>query len=166
MPVVINPFKCRFCTTVILACACIFAIINQDNMETIQLNKDIRVLCAEADSFPDGVMEAWQKLHSLYPPVSGRHYYGLSRGNKNGGIDYMAAVEESFPGEAPKPGCKAFIIPNGEYISETLKDWKKNMTMIGTTFQKLLKDPRMDLNGFCLEEYFNDNDVRCMVKMK
>jgi hypothetical protein len=36
---------------------------------------------------------------------------------------------------------------------------------IGRTFDKLLKHPRIDPQGYCVEEYVNNTDVRCLVKI-
>ncbi|MCY7327346.1 MAG: hypothetical protein LH618_02215 [Saprospiraceae bacterium] len=34
--------------------------------------------------------------------------------------------------------------------------------MVGQTFKKLLDDPRIDPQGYCLEFYLNERDMRCM----
>jgi len=41
----------------------------------------------------------------------------------------------------------------------------KNIPAIGETFQKIIADPRIDPQGVCVEWYFNNKDVRCMVRM-
>jgi hypothetical protein len=133
-------------------------------MEKYFLNDDIKVFYVTASSFPDGIMEAYKKLQSIVP-AKDRKLYGISY-PQNGKIVYKAAAKEAYEGEAEKHGCETFVIPRGEYISELLTDWRKNEAVIGETFKKLLAQQGIDKNGFCLEEYLNENDVRCMVPLK
>ncbi len=133
-------------------------------METITLNHDLKVFYTTAASFPDGIMDAYNKLHTLIPPSSGRIYYGLSR-PENGIIVYKAAVEESYPGEAEKFNLDTMVIKKGNYISITLNDWVKDTTEIGRIFTTLLHHPGIDPEGYCVEWYFNEKDVKCMVRL-
>ena len=134
------------------------------HMEKYFLKEDVDVFYITAVSFPDGIMDAHQKLQSLLPSTRGRNFFGISYPDKTGTIIYKAAVEESYPGEAEKYGCKTFVIPKGEYISTLLTDWQKDKTIISRTFKKLLSDPKIDKNGFCLEMYLSENEMRCLVK--
>ena len=111
-----------------------------------------------------GIGEAYHKLGATLPASEQRKFYGISYADKDGNIIYRAAANELHEGEAEEFGLETFTIKRGEYISEFLKDWKKDETQIGKTFQKLLHDPRIDREqGYCLEIYANAKDVRCMV---
>jgi hypothetical protein len=132
-------------------------------METFKLEKDIQVFCVTADSFPFGVMEAHQKLRSLVPSDN-RRFFGISR-PKNGGIEYKASAEEMKQGEAEKLGCESFTIKAGNYSFTIIKDFMKDTSLIGKVFQQLLANPVIDPQGYCLEWYLGDKDVRCMVKL-
>ncbi len=134
-------------------------------MEIQNLKDDIRVFYIKADSFPSGVGEAHKKLHSLIDKNGERKIYGISHQSSTGEIIYKAAAEETYPGEAVKLGCDVFVIRKGDYICETLRNWRNDEGMIGSTFRKLLADPRIDMNGYCLEDYLNDTDMICMVKL-
>jgi hypothetical protein len=46
-------------------------------METRKIDKDIVVFYVEAASFPDGVLAAHEKLHSMVPFNNGRKYFGI-----------------------------------------------------------------------------------------
>ncbi|MFT3680874.1 MAG: hypothetical protein QM791_11415 [Ferruginibacter sp.] len=135
-------------------------------MEKYLIEKDIRVFCVTATAFPEGIKKAHETLHAMLPAVKDRNFYGLSWGTGNGRIVYKAAVEESYAGEAEQLGCEVFIIRKGEYMSELLKDWQKNELVVGETFQQLLVQPRLDPNGYCVEAYLNEKDMRCMVPLK
>jgi hypothetical protein len=62
-------------------------------MEKFMLNNNIKVFCVTAKSFPYGVLEAHQTLHSLAPYTKERKYFGKSR-PVNGVIVYKSAAEE------------------------------------------------------------------------
>jgi hypothetical protein len=134
-------------------------------MEKFTLDKSIKVFCITAKSFPDGVMEAHRKLHELVPLLSQRRYFGISRPDK-GVIIYKAAAEELEDGEAEKLGLEPFVIKSGEFISITIPDFAKDMQSIGRAFKELLASPDIDPDGYCLEWYLNEKDVRCMVPLK
>ena len=135
-------------------------------MESLFLERDIIVFHVKASSFPDGVLAAHQKLHSLLSSPVGRHFFGISYPEAPGKIIYKAAVEESYPGEAEKLGCPTFIIKKGEYISIYIKDFYSNVPAIGKAFEKLIADSRIDPQGCCVEMYESEKDVRCMVRLK
>jgi len=47
----------------------------------------------------------------------------------------------------------------------TLKNFADDIPLIGETFRNLLADPRIDPQGYCLEFYLNEHDMRCMVPL-
>ena len=134
-------------------------------MEIYYIDKDIKVFYVTATSFPEGVGGAFQKLLSFLPKPNERLLYAISSLNEKGIIIYKAAVEESFPGEGEQNGCETFLIKKGEYWSELLLDWRKDESIVGKTFQKLLKHPNLDKSGYCLEIYPNEKDIRCLVPL-
>jgi hypothetical protein len=135
-------------------------------METITIDKDIKVLYVAAKSFPDGIMKAHQQLHSLVPfsTSTARKYFGISR-PEGGPIIYRAAAEEINPGEAEKLNCETLILKKGKYISSTVNNYMKDLQSIDRAFKELLSHPHLDPNGYCVELYLNDKDVRCMIRL-
>ena len=134
-------------------------------MEKYIIAKEIKTFYVAATSFPAGILQAHKTLHSLLPAIMGRKFFGISFPGKDGAIVYRAAVEESFSGEAEKYNCETFIIGKGTYISETVKDFMKDTTLVATTFQRLLAHPDLDKNGYCVEIYPNEKDITCLVKL-
>jgi len=134
-------------------------------METIKLENGITVMYVTAESFPNGVLAAHQKLHSLIPFSTERKYFGLSRPEGDGGIVYKAAAEVLESGEAEKLNLETIVIKKGNYISVTLHDYMKDLTAIGTTFQQMIARPDIDPEGYCVEWYLSDKDVQCMVRL-
>jgi hypothetical protein len=143
----------------------LISYVNTREMENYILKEDISVICITATSFPDGVMAAHEKLHALFPFSTERKYYGLSRPDEQHVIIYKAAVEELTPGEAEKLNLEKFILKKGEYISIDIINFMNDIPAIGKAFQELLADPRLDPNGICVEWYYNETDVKCMIRI-
>jgi hypothetical protein len=133
-------------------------------MEKITLDNDIKVSYITAKSFPDGIMDAHKKLHALVPFSTGRKYFGISR-PENGVIVYKAAAEEINKGEAEKLNCDTLILKKGKYICLTINDYVKDIQSIDRAFKKLLSYPDLDPEGYCVEWYLNDKDVKCMIRL-
>ena len=126
-------------------------------MDPYFLNTDINVLCVAADSFPNGITAAFDKLNSLIRSAEPRKIFGISYGDGQDNITYKAAAEERSAKEAEQLDCERFTIKKGEYISEYIADFMKNIPAIPA-----MPGP----NGYCVEMYLNNNkDVLCMVRL-
>jgi len=134
-------------------------------MEIITLEKDIPVFYVEADSFPEGILPAHQKLHSLVPFSTQRKYFGISR-PENGIIKYKAAAEEVKHGEAKEYHCPELTLKKGRYVTEIIHNYMKDIGLIEKAFQRLLTHAELDPEGYCVEWYINSMDVRCMILLK
>lgn len=134
-------------------------------METINLENDIKVYCITAESFPDGVLQAHQALHAKIPFSTDRRYFGLSR-MENGKIIYRAGAERTAADPFDKNVQEELTIPAGIYQSLIVKDFMNDVPAIGTAFDQLIHLPGIDPDGYCIEWYTSDKDVRCMVKLK
>ena len=64
----------------------------QLKMEYFNLQTDSNAFCITANTFPDGVLEAHQELHSIVGYNSNRIYLGVSYRNTNGCIIYKAVA--------------------------------------------------------------------------
>jgi len=132
-------------------------------IEIYNLKEDLKLFCVTAKSFPYEIKQAFGSLISLLPDVEGRTFFGIAYQKNDGTMIYKAAVLEAYEGEAEKLNCEKFIIEKGEYLTETLKDWKKDETMIGLTFKKFA-DSKYNATFPCVEWYKGD-DVMCMVRL-
>lgn len=135
-------------------------------METYTLERDIKVIYVQAESFPNGIKPAFDKLHSLLESHTGRNFFGISHPEGHGKITYKAAVEESYNGEGENLGCPTFIIRKGRYIGIYIKDFMKNIPAIGNAFQELLQHPEIDPDGYCLEIYQGMAHVKCLAPLR
>jgi hypothetical protein len=135
-------------------------------METTVLENDIPVFYKTATSYPDGILDAHRKLHALVSFTTDRRYFGVSRPEDGGDIVYRAAAEELKPGEGKSFGCDSLILKKGKYISLIIHEYMKDPQSIEQAFQKLLTHPDLDRQGYCVEWYLNEKDVKCMVRLE
>ncbi len=133
-------------------------------MEPITIDNDITLCCVTASSFPAGIMDAHQKLHSLIPFSEQRKYFGISR-PENGAIVYKAAAEELTPGEGKQHGCETVVLKKGKYVSAVIHDYMKDLQSISRAFEKLLTQPGLDPEGYCVEWYVSKTEVNCMIRL-
>jgi hypothetical protein len=134
-------------------------------MEQYFLDKNIKVICIQASSFPNGVLAAHQKLHALLGDEKERKYFGISYPEKPGSLIYKAAAEEKITDEAASLNCESFTIRKGMYNCIFIKDFMHDIASIGKAFHQLLMQPGIDPEGYCLEIYEGDNDIRCLVPL-
>jgi hypothetical protein len=134
-------------------------------MKTLLQDNDITVFYITAKSFPDDALAAHQQLHQLIPYSTDRKYFGVSR-PENGKIVYRAAAEEKYPGEGKKLNCDTLVLKKGQYISLTITDYAKDISAIQRAFDQLLRHPGIDPQGYCVEWFFNDKDVTCMIRLQ
>ena len=132
-------------------------------MEVYQLKKDMKVICVRAKSFPNDIKQSFSQLIQLLPSIEGRTFFGVSYQAKSRDMVYNAAVLEAYDGEAEKYGCDSFVIRRGKYLAETLTEWKRDESSIGSTFRKMA-EARMDTEFPCIE-WYQGEDVICMVKI-
>ncbi|MGL5892625.1 MAG: hypothetical protein ACRC3B_22220 [Bacteroidia bacterium] len=133
-------------------------------MKTWNFENDIALVCAKAASFPDGVMDAFQRLHKVAAPTDGRNYFSVSWLNAEGKIEYMAGATELYAGEIEQRDFVNFTIPAGAYLYIDIHNFMKDIPAIGNAFQQLLALPQTAQDTVCVEWYVNDNLCRCMVK--
>lgn len=134
-------------------------------METFDLAHDITVFTVTATSFPEGVSEALETIHSKVPYSAGRKFFGISRPENGKGIVYKAAAKELIKGELSKQGLDKFVIPKGKYICINIRNYMQDLSAIGAAFEQLTHLDTIDPEGYCIEWYLDDTDVKCMIKL-
>jgi|SRR6218665_4009174 len=135
-------------------------------MDNYTIDKNIRTICVTADSFPDGIEEAHQKLHAMLTPIDRRQFFGISWPGTDGEMIYKAAASEMQTGEAEHLHAETFTIKEGPYNSFYITDYRENLDSIGKAFDLLTAEHETDPNGYCLEWYINEKDVKCLVPLR
>ncbi|SMP65964.1 hypothetical protein SAMN06296020_11353 [Anoxynatronum buryatiense] len=134
-------------------------------MEVINVENDITVYYVEATSFPEHVLEAHETLHAIIPFSNERRYFGLSRPEK-GIIGYKAAAEVMATDHEKDIKCQTMIIKKGSYRCITVSDYMNDIESIGAAFKQLISFQDIDPDGYCVEWYIDDSDVKCMVRLE
>lgn len=131
-------------------------------MDSFILGEDIRVVCYPADRFPEGIQNAHETLHGILPYNPHRRLFGMSRPDENGVVIYKAAAEildsERFP------ALENTVIKGGSYNTYYIQDYRENTDAIAECFELLTGQAETDPNGYCIEWYIGENDVKCMVR--
>lgn len=135
------------------------------DMEPYYIAHDIRLCCFTAKSFPDGVMDAFKRLHAKVPNQKGRRLFGISWPDGKGSMVYKAAIEEVSPGENQELGAETYTLRKGEYLSLVVHNFMDDIPSIGKAFRQLVGAPGVHPDTIGVEEYFSNTDVRCMVPM-
>ncbi|MEO6330712.1 MAG: hypothetical protein ABIO55_17390 [Ginsengibacter sp.] len=128
------------------------------------LIKDIKVFGTQVKTFPEGIGEAFDALIKMLTAEKNRTYYGISEFAKDGSILYYAAAEEIFAGEGKKYDCDTYTIEKGEYLTETINDWRKKTDCIKDVFGEIMQDSQADKSRPCVEWYKTNDEMLCMVK--
>jgi len=132
-------------------------------MKTVNLPNDIRIFGMQVKSFPLGIGEAFEKLVKMIPGGFSRSYYGISY-MENGKMVYYAAAEELSPVEPEKYSCTRLTIEKGEYLTESLNDWRSKTDQVKNVFERLVADKRVDKTKPAVEWYKDENEMLCMVR--
>jgi predicted transcriptional regulator YdeE len=136
-------------------------------MENYHLSNDVEIMCLPVPTFPNGIPDAFDKLSKMFPTLNDRVFYGISYNTKEGEMIYKAAVSSNAADEAGKLNLEPFTISKGEYLTETIVDWRNKISNIGKTFQALVANETIiDKYAVCIEWYKTDDELMCMVKTK
>ncbi len=132
-------------------------------MEIYHLQADIPLFGKQVSSFPAGIGEAFTALQQLTLTDGERNYYGLSKMDKDNTVLYWVAAEEKIRGEAEQYDCKRFLVAKGDYLSEKVLNWHGKTGSIKDVFHALMNDTRAAKNAYCIEWYYSEEEMLCML---
>jgi len=126
------------------------------------LNDDIVVFYIAAESFPEGITAAFDKLEATITDLSDRHIYGITEctGDK---LAYMACAKAHFNNEGIQYGLPTYIIPKGKYWYYTLDNWRENLQEIPKLFARFENAPSVKKQTICVEDYIAPYKMLAMV---
>lgn len=131
-------------------------------MELYIQTEDFTVMGIQVTTFPNGIKETFE---TLMQTLGARDYYGISWMDEHYKIIYYAMAKELFPGESRQYKFEKLKIEKGNYQTETLHNWKSKTDCIKDIFQKLMGDSKPDQNHPCIEWYYSEEDMLCMIKV-
>jgi len=129
-------------------------------------DKEIKLYCKKADSFPAGIKPAFKHVHSLVDPIPFRKQFGISRRNQQGNLDYWAGNTELLNGEFKGKGLEVLYIPEGNYKYISIRGYMDDISQIEKAFTTLLDEVDTEQAPLGVEYYINEEEVWCMVKEK
>jgi hypothetical protein len=133
-------------------------------MKEYTFTEDVALIAVTAQSFPEGIGEAFNTLMRMLPDSQERVFFGISYPNKERGLIYKAAVSQAFDGESEQYNCETFVLSKGKYLTETVKNWRGQVEKIGLAFRNLGKS-RSDIVAPGIE-WYQGEDVMCMLKLE
>jgi hypothetical protein len=125
---------------------------------------DLRLMVVRADEFPSGIKTAWDRLESNLSSLKGRKFYGVSR-CEGSQMAYFAGVEPTSNEEVTALGLPTMTIKGGKYARAKLSDWSDHTDKIGQIFSELMRDFPMAPDGWALEYYRSQSEVRLLVPL-
>jgi hypothetical protein len=141
--------------------------LKENKMETVYIDRDLKIFFVTAASFPAGIPEAMQQLNSLIPFSKDRQYISVSRPENGGAIIYKAGVTELEDGELSKYNLASMIIKKGKYYFIDVQHFRKDVLAVSKVFEMLIVQKNIDPQGYCVEWYSNTSEtVKCMVRIK
>src|SRR3954469_1636796 len=134
-------------------------------IQNYTVTSDINVLGVPVTTFPNGIGDVFESLVSLLSDDDlKRSYYGISKIVEDG-ISYIAAAEEKNENEAKTYRCNRYVIESGDYLTISVKEWKKKTDSIKGIFHELMQDPRTDKSKSCIEWYKSSDEMLCMMQI-
>ncbi|MDN3724236.1 hypothetical protein QRD02_07565 [Aequorivita sp. SDUM287046] len=110
-------------------------------MQQFNFKEGKNLMYVAARAFPDDIFLAHQELHSLVRVKTNREYFGIAFADKNGKIQYKAAVTEIFKGEAAVLGMETCLLKKGNYPSISIPSTNTDVSEAEKSFIILLIDP-------------------------
>lgn len=133
-------------------------------MELYYLEEDFKVFGFRAYLYPEGVGLAYRRLIKQLPAIEGRDFFGIIHPSPH---NYMACVKEIYAGEGIRYGCDFYTIRQGLYLTEIIRDWQNDPSIVNFTFDMLLtKAGRNADDGLWIEWYKSEREIMCMIKLE
>ena len=123
---------------------------------------EVRLLAVRAESFPDGVGAAWERVEGGLPTLRGRKFYGVVYSGPEG-VEYYAGVVPEEEGEDERPGLTALIVPGGSYARADLLHWDERREDIGPMVDQMIESVDHDPSRPLLEFYRSSFELRLLV---
>jgi hypothetical protein len=132
-------------------------------MELYYLEEDFKVFGFRAYLYPEGVGLAYRRLMKHLPSIDGRDFFGIIQPSPH---CYMATVKEIYAGEGTRYGCDFYTIYRGLYLTEIIRDWQNDPSMVNFTFHQLLSNAGVNADdGLWIEWYKSEREMMCMIKL-
>lgn len=133
-------------------------------VEEKEITEDTTVFYVQAESFPAGIPNSFEKLHEKIGGFKDRHLYGVTA-CVDQELIYLACVKENFKDEGKQFGLQTYTIPKGKYLCTILNNWQQNLVDIPVIFDQLMASPGIKKQAICVEDYITDTQMLAMAQM-
>jgi predicted transcriptional regulator YdeE len=133
-------------------------------MSEIYLKKlePLTLMYIKAETFPEGITPAWDKLDKTLKSIGGREFYGAAK-MIDGKMEYRACVVPLDENEHKQLGMDTFSIPAGNYAAKNLIDWHSHIPEIREIFMELNSKFAANPGLYNLEYYLNNKELIIML---
>ena len=122
----------------------------------------IELIYVEAESFPEGIRAAWDKLEADLKEKTGRKFFGISKCVDQKML-YYAAMNK-FPGDENLfPEFNTYKLAGGKWACTKIRDWMQHIPEIGPTFRELEKGRAIDPDRPYVESYRSYDELQLWV---
>ncbi len=130
------------------------------------LSAPISLLTFPAPSFPAGIRTAFDTMQRQLPAQPPRQVFGISQFQPDNTVKYFAGAEQ-VEGDQERAGdIPRMTLEPGDYLSLEVRDFQTNPHNIQAAFSRLLHQPGVDKDSYCVEWYdMPRNVVNCLVKL-
>ncbi len=127
--------------------------------------EDIEVMYVLSKGGVSGAKEAFDKLESKLPSLRKRKFYGVLKGGPQEG-EFRACVA-IMEGDNPSFwGLDTWTIPGGKYARRKIKDWERNLELVGPTFESMAEEYEHDSTRPKIEFYRSQRDLILFLPIK
>ena len=122
----------------------------------------MRLLVDKAETFPEGIPGAFQRLEARLPAPRGRKLYGVARA-AGCAMEYHAGVVAEDDGEGARLGLPEMTIPAGPYARTTLMQWEERKAEIPAIVDFMIESVDHDPSRPVLELYSTSFELQVLV---
>lgn len=119
---------------------------------------------ARAESFPEGVADAFARVEGCLPTLKGRKFYGVVWEGAQG-VEYFAGVAAADETEAAVLGLPSMVIEAGLWARSRLDDWEGTVSRIPLVVDMLIDRHGLDPSRPVLEFYKSRDELEILVPM-
>lgn len=122
----------------------------------------LQLAVARAESFPEGVADAFARVEGSLPTLRGRKFYGVAREGPQG-VEYFAGVAIADETEAAVLGLPSMVVAAGPWARSRLAGGADSVASIPSVVDGLIARHGMDPSRPVLEFYKSRDQLEVLV---
>lgn len=123
---------------------------------------DLRLVVNRAETFPDGIKGAWERLEAPLASLKGRKFYGLTF-TEGDEVVYYAGLEPIDDDEIATLGFPLLTVKGGQYARSKLHNWTEHADKISEIIRAMLQQFGTDPIRPTIEYYRSQTELHLLV---